>query len=571
MMPLDPRSARGSARPGRTPQLLIAFAGLYWAFQVAWFWRYCRYEINIDAVCYIGIARHIADGKFLISLHGYWSPLISWLIAGALSVVHDRTLAARLLMLPAFVLCLALLHQLTKQLWGSRLLSALAVLWFVAARGVAAFTVYFIGADLLLTAAVLAYFILLLRCLERPDHPRKWFAPGVAHGVAFLAKAIAMPLLTGATVLAVLFTQGKNPKKAVASLIVAAMFPALIWMSWGTALRQKYGVFTTGYQLRWNLYDPALRPASISGHGLAVLHDTRGTYDSYMVTDAMPPGSPFWHLHVWRPGLLSQIAQKEVQNIPEALKNLLVLLTPGGVLALVLCVAQLTRARKKCPARFRFAWIVLLTTAALVLAYCMLVFDGRYVLPVTPVLIALGVRFAVPPGKADDVQHSRIEALADAGRWQTAACFLLIAGLLGVQIYWASPFRTIRQDFQHSVYDAADTLQKSGTRSLVAIGAGPYPDHGVGWEAGVYTAYFADAQVVAELYETPPNVDTGAVVTDVQKMDPDAVVLWGASSDSNYIPLLNKLESAYPQAEIRGISDPRKGSVGTVLVLRRKT
>lgn len=559
---------QASNRPGRAPELILGVAAVYWLFQVVWFWRYCGREINIDAVCYVGIARHITDGNFRASFHGYWSPLISWLIALSSLVVHDRTLAARVLMLPCFAVCLLLVHRLTKRLWGSRLLAAVAVLWFTAARGVAAFSVCFIGADLLLTAAVLAYFILLLRCLEQPDGARNWFALGIAHGVAFLAKAVAMPLFACATVLATVSSLGKHPAKAARNLVYAALIPVVIWAGWGMALRQKYGVFTSGYQLRWNLLDPAVRQASLRGQGLIVLHNTRGTYDSYMVTDAMAPGAPVWRAQVWRPELANAILRKEIQNVPEAIKQLVVLLTPGGVLALILCVVQLTRARQRCGARFRFVWLVLVTAALLMLAYCMLVFDARYVLPLTPVFIALAVRFALPPGKAGDLPPTDGAPLPDTGRWQTAAFVLLALGLLGIQVYWASPFRTIRQDFQQSVYNAADVLEKGQASTVVGIGAGPYPEHGVGWEAGIYAAYFSGSRVVGELLEVPPGLSPDSVVADVKTLAPDAVMLWGAPTDSNYSSLLSKLETAFPEAGSHRITDPRKGDVGAILLLR---
>jgi 4-amino-4-deoxy-L-arabinose transferase-like glycosyltransferase len=555
----------------RVPDALLAFAGLFWIFQVAWFWRYCGRNINADAVSYIGIARHIADGDFRASLHGYWSPLISWLIAALSPIGNNRTLIARLLMLPAFALCLYLMYRLTQRLWNSRLLSALVVVWFIAARGVAAFPVYFIGADLLLTAALLAYFILLLRCLEQPDTRRNWLLLGTAHAVAFLAKAIAMPLLALATLLAVISTRGKSLKKAAVTLIFAAIVPALIWASWGTALQQKYGRFTTGYQLRWNLIDPALKRAYSKTEDLAVLTDMRPTYDAYMVTDAMPPASRFWQVKVWRPSLLRQLAGRERQNIPEALKQIMVLLTPGGVLALILCVAQLTRGQRQGPARFRFLWIVLITTTTLLLAYCMLVFDSRYVLPIVPVLMALSIRFAVPASWTKQSTFLEREPVADVDGWQKAAGILLVLGLFAVQVYWASPFRTIRQDFQHSVYDAADILRKGGARNFVTVGQGPYPEHGVGWEAGVYAAYFAEARIIALSDEALPGLNPDLVVADVGKLAPDAVVIWGAPDSSSVATALRlRLQQAYPNASVSEVTDSRKGNVGAVVFLRPK-
>jgi len=573
-MPLEASSPRWSAGD-RLAAGLIALAGLNWCFQAVWFWRYCGQNINADAVSYIGIARHIAAGDFKASVHGYWSPLISWLIAAASLGANDRTLAARLLMLLLFALCLALAYLLTLRLWGSPVLGALVVLWFTLARGVAAFSVCFIGADLLLTACVLGYFILLLGCLEQPERPRKWLGLGLAHGVAFLAKAISLPLFAIATLLAVVSALRGNSKKAARALICAAIFPMLISAGWGSAIWQKYHVFTTGYQLRFNLLDPAARRAAAPA-GLAVLHDARTSYDSFMVADQMPPQSPLWRVKVWRPSLVRQVLQKERENVPQAIKEFLVLLTPGGILALCLCIIQFTRGRRQAPGRFAFAWIVLFTTAALVAAYCMLVFDGRYILPITAVLMALSIRFAVP-AKMMREAGNQTEKVDDAGGWQTFAGILLVLGLIGTQLYWASPFRTMRQDFQRSLYDTADGLRKGGAQTVVVIGEGPYPEHGVGWEAGVYTAYFAGARVVGDLFGTPEDV-TGnqatvgadSVVGDVGKLAPDAVLIWDGPSHKKYADVVSSLQHAYPDAPIRSVADPVKGNVGTLILLKRK-
>jgi 4-amino-4-deoxy-L-arabinose transferase-like glycosyltransferase len=586
-MPFEGGYPRVRSRGDRLAAVLIVLAGLNCCFQTIWFWRYCGRNINADAVSYIGIARHLVAGDFKASIHGYWSPLISWLIAATSlasndHTVSDQTMAARLLMLPLFAICLALAYRLTYRLWGSRMLGAMVVLWFTAARGVAAFSVCFIGADFLLTACVLTYFILLLRCLERPESLWKWLALGLAHAVAFLAKAISLPLFAVATLLAVLSSFRGNSKKAAVALVCAAIFPVSSAAGWGTAIRQKYHVFTTGYQLRFNLLDPAARRAS-QPTGLAVLHDARMSYDDFMVADQMPPASPIWRVHVWRPGLLRQVLQKEAQNIPVAIKEFLVLLTPGGILALFLAVIELTRGRQQALRRFRFAWIVLLTTGALVVAYCMLVFDGRYALPIAAVLMTLSIRFAVPPGITRDAAPD-VENINDAGRGQTLAGLLLVLSLIGAQLYWASPFRTIRQDFQRSLYDAADGLRKGQVRTVVVIGEGPYPEHGVGWEAGVYAAYFAGSRVVGDLFEDPSDagpasvvpgatapgsVDADSVVTDVGKLAPDAVLLWDLPTRAKYTGVVSRLQQAYPYASTRSISDPVKGRVGTLILLKK--
>jgi 4-amino-4-deoxy-L-arabinose transferase-like glycosyltransferase len=577
-MPVEAGAPRALSRAERLAPVLIILAGLNWCFQAIWFWRYCGRNINADAISYIGIARHIAARDFIGSVHGYWSPLISWLIAATLPFSNEHTLAAHLLTFVLFAICLALAYRLTFRLWGSRLLGAAVVLWLTAARGVAAFSVCFIGADFLLTACVLIYFILLLGCLEKPDSLSRWLGLGLAHGVAFLAKAISLPLFAVATLLAVVTSRRGSVTKAAVALVCVAIFPILTMAGWGTAIRQKYHVFTTGYQLRFNLLEPAARRAAMHGE-LTVLRDGRASYDSFMVSDQMPPGSPVWRVAVWRPGLLRQVLQKEAENIPRAIKELLVLLTPGGFLALFLGLIQMTRGRGQAPARFRFAWLVVLTTAALVAAYCMLVFDGRYVLPIAAVLMALSVRFALP-SKIVRQTGTDLEKVDDAGWWQGIAGILLIVGLITVQLYWASPFRTMTQDFQQSLYDAAGVLRQNHVRTVIVIGNGPYPEHGVGWEAGIYTAYFAGARVVGDLFEEPGDiargsVDVDSVVADANKLAADAMLVWDAPSQPpsqpRYGGVVSGMLEAHPEASTVNILDPRKGGkVGIVILLRTR-
>ena len=544
---------------------VITGALAYWAFTLFWFWRYCGHNINIDAISYIGIARHITDRNFVASLHGYWSPLVSWLIAATSLAGHDYTLNARLLMIPAFGTCLFLIYRLTLKLWDSPLLASLAVLWFTVARGISAFSVYFIGADLILTAFVLLYFVLLLSCLDAPHDFQNWLWLGSAHAVAFFAKAIAMPLLALSTAVAVIWIFRRAPRQAVRSLAAAALIPALCWVGWGVALKQKYRVFTTGYQLHWNLLDPSVRAAEARATGFSTLRDDRAVFDNYMVSESMPPGSGYWRMSVLKPGLLRQIALKEVGNVPQAAKELMVLLTPGGMLAFLLCLIRLTRFRETEEARFRFAWIALITTAALVLAYSMLVFDGRYVIPVAAVLMSLGVRFVLPEQWIEKTA-GQTHAIGLGSPIQAGLGLLLLLGLIGVQVYRSSPWRSIQQDFQSSTYDAATILDQANAHTAVVIGQGPYPEHGVGWEAGIYSAYFSGTHIVGDVEDVPRPDQVPSLIDDIQKLNPDAVMIWGSESSAAYSTVAGKLKQVYPHGTMVAIRDPKRGLVGSILV-----
>jgi hypothetical protein len=241
-----------------------------------------------------------------------------------------------------------------------------------------------------------------------------------------------------------------------------------------------------------------------------------------------------------------------------------------------LCVASLARHRRGDAAslqptrfhlaRFHLLCIALLTAAMLALAYSMLVFDSRYDLPIAAILMAFAIRFAVPPGKIGDLPS---QDLPEAGRWQSAAGILLVMGLVSVQVYWASPFRTVHQDFQQSVHAAADVLAKSQARNVVVMGNGPYPEHGVGWEAGVYAAYFAGSRIIGDVPETTSRVSADSIFDDVEKLAPDAVMIWEAPADSEYSDVVRILRAKYKNVSVHSIRDPRRGEVGLVLVLKK--
>jgi hypothetical protein len=531
---------------------LLLLAGLHCAFQIAWFWRFTSHNISYDAISYIGIARHLAGGDFAGSLNGYWSPLFSWCIAGLSGFSSNFTLLARLMTIASFLLCLPLLYWLTLHLWHSPLLAAVSVLWFTLARGVAAFSVYFIGADFLFTALALLYFILLIRCLRHPS-ARNWAILGLLHGVAFLAKAIAFPWLMVSTVLACLMAARRNLRLTLLHAGAALAIPLLVWFSWGLVLKTRYGVFTAGYQSKWNLLDRETRQqVERSASHLTVLRDTTRTLDPDMVVDNMPPASALWQTRVQLGSTIRLILAKERQNLPRALKEIVILLTPGGVLAIILAVLTFGFTHQ---AETKFAWIVFASAASLVIAYCMLVFDGRYVFPLVPLLMAVAVPFVVP-GQSD-----RFPERFPRGCAVSAA--LLVASTVFLLLYPASPFRSLRRDYQSSCYDAARKLQAiPSCKKLAVLGTGPYQQHGVGWEAGIYSSYFASCRLAAFSPELPATSQSQSLQQNLQAINPGAILLFGSVGNPAYDAVVSRIYAAWPNLRSESVNDPQAGKVG---------
>ena len=375
----------------RISLVLLALTALNCTFQIAWFWRFRGHNITMDGVNYIGLARHLLDGNFTSSLHGYWSPLLPWMIAAGSLFTQDFTLLGRVITIASFLLCLPLLYALTFKLWRSHLAAAFAVFWFSMARGVIADAVTTIQADFLLTACSLAYFLCLLVCL-RQGARFNWFLLGVVHAVAFLAKAFAMPWLFITTALAALASNRKSLRSATTSLLLASLAPAIVWLAWGETLKTKYGVFTTGYQLRQNLVVDLRRRLAHRAQGDPYQFVDISS-DKYLVSEM--PWPVLQKFRMMNPALVPMILENELHNVPAAIKEVVILLTPGGVLALAIGLILLTRKRAAFSPEATFAWLATISLATLVGAYCMLVFDTRYVLPITPVLMAVGSYFLV--------------------------------------------------------------------------------------------------------------------------------------------------------------------------------
>jgi hypothetical protein len=557
---------RGKARSERPSRdslsaALLLLTALNCAFQIGWFWRLTHNNINFDAISYIGIARHLVGRDVHASLNGYWSPLISWLIASASIFSSNLTLPGHVITIASFLLCLLLLYFLTYRLWRSRLLAAVAVLWFSLSRGVAVSAVSFIGADFLLTGLTLLYFIQILECIHT-DRVRGYFVLGLPQGVAFLAKSIALPWLSLSTLVACCLRGPRRVRPILLRFAVALVIPLLIWLGWGTALKSKYGSFTAGYQLRANLFDSETQMAATRNPEYRLLRDYSRATDSLLVLDIMYPGSPLWNRRLEPRSTLSLVLRKEVHNIPIAAKELTILVTPGGMIALALAVIVLWKRRAADTEAATFAIVVLFSAVALILAYCMLVFDGRYVLPITPLVIAVAVGFILPWHSPAVSEHNSpmIKNLS-------LAAFVLVVGSVAFfQIYWSSPLRTLRRDFQSSCYDAARKLKNTTScRRVVAIGEGPYPEHGVGWEAGFYSSYFAGCRLAGFAENFPMQAQAGELIDDIRKSHADTLLLFSSPSNPRYRYFRQLLAQAYPELKAEPVFDPTIGNVGEAI------
>ena len=543
----------------------IAGAILSCVFQLLWFASKCFDQIDIDGMAYLGIARHLRHGQFHAAINAFRSPLISWLIAlasfasaeGSEAYVH----IGKLINIGSFLLSLALLYVLIEKLWHSRLVASVAILMFSLGRGLAASAVSMVTPDFLFAAITLIYFIVLLRCLREDrledDRLKDWFFLGAIHALAYLAKAFALPWLATCTVVALAFS-GKPWKARISRLALAALIPLMIASGWAAVLHSKYGVFTTGTQFKVNLLQWTL-PAYSEHHDATyvVLRDTSKQVDEDGAADPMPPGSWPWTYRLSVTQVVPRMIRAEARNLPRVLKEMMIVTTLGGLIAFIATLAILTRRRLQYPVEWRFAVVVTAGALILVTIYSTLVFDERYLFPLMPLVLAVAARFLVPD---DEFDHDR---------WRTLCVALVVLGTIASMLYPSSPFRLLTRDFQSSCYDAGRRLQGHSGSRVVTIGTGPFPEHGVGWEAGFKASFFGGRRIIAATEALPQSTQRSSLAADIRKASPDAILVWGKPDDSRYTGLLQTLTLQYPRSPSEKIVDPVLGEVGTVLFTAR--
>ncbi|MGA7908100.1 MAG: hypothetical protein WCA16_11895, partial [Candidatus Sulfotelmatobacter sp.] len=521
--------------------------------QLLWFGSKCFNQINFDGMAYTGIAHHLHEGEFHSAIDAFRSPLLSWLIAAASFASANYLYIGKVVTIFSFLLCLLFLYAFAVSLWHSRLVASLAVLLFTLGRGLSVEAVAAVTPDFLFAALALVYFIVLLRCM-RVDRLRDWLSLGLIYGLAFLAKAFALPWLGLCTLVALRLSRN-SWKARGARLGLAALIPLLVATGWAALLHSKYGVYTMGSQFKTNLLQWTLRAGpEHKATKYSLLRDTTQEVDEYAVLDPMPPGSWKWTYHVTMKQAFPKVVRAEEHNVPLMLKELTIVVTPGMIIAFIFVVGILSSKRHLYAAEWRVAVVVAAGVVSLVLAYSMLAIDGRYLFPLIPLVLAIGARFLVADAQ---LNHSG---------WRRISIVLVVLGVLAALIYPSSPFRVLTRDFQVVSYQAGALLRtRSAPSTVVSIGSGPFPEHGVGWEAGYQAVYFGGGKLIGTMESLPSSTELVPLMADLRRALPNAILVWGRPSDSRYTDLVRNLASQYPHNQTERITDPVLGEIGLIL------
>ena len=207
-----------------------------------------------DEIAYVAAAERYARGDFAAAPNSLWGPLISWLMAAAMSVGASSLAAARAVPVLIGAATLWSVNRLSKTLdlqSGLRWLYLLTLVPYV---------LYFslLGAtdDLPLTALLILYFSIIFD----PRYPDRRFAGalcGVLGGLAYYAKGFALGFfLVHFSVSTALhwFAQreGQARKRVIRKFAAGMAVFAALAAIWVAALYQKYGVVTFGITGQYN-------------------------------------------------------------------------------------------------------------------------------------------------------------------------------------------------------------------------------------------------------------------------------------------------------------------------------
>ncbi len=250
----------------------------------------CAYSaierLNSDGVCYLHRAVLLSHGDFANSVTGYWSPLIIWSTVPLLKLGVDPLHAIRWTLFAwgaAYVLTSGLfLHAVLPKhaLW--RTLGGIAI-----ALAAIRLTVPIITPDALLGATIMLYFA---AASQKELTSRRALFAGLAGGLAYLAKAYALPFFAAHFLVSLIW----RPNRVKTALMGFAGF-ALLAAPWITILTIHYGKPTFSTATTRNRFMGDVAPPDVAAHPPDVSRLPPGPFISNMEVsdaDAWPSWSP---------------------------------------------------------------------------------------------------------------------------------------------------------------------------------------------------------------------------------------------------------------------------------------
>ena len=201
-------------------------------------------RLNTDAIAYMRVAEYWSGGNFEFAVNGYWGPMLSWLMVPFLWLGVETLLAGKLVMLISGVVFFHGSLFLVRAA-GLRLLDELMT------AAVLALTLPgWMSANVtpdLLVAGLMAFALGQAMATDWLTNRRRALGSGATWGLAYLAKAVALPVGVVVSVLLALcwrLGQAENRHAAWRQLGQALGLLVLVSLPWMVVLSMKYDKLT---------------------------------------------------------------------------------------------------------------------------------------------------------------------------------------------------------------------------------------------------------------------------------------------------------------------------------------
>lgn len=259
---------RADARPTSRPRIgLAALCAIIVPLVIALAYaaRAHALDVDQDGIAYLRVAKYISEGRFALALTGYWGPLLSWIVAPLLWLGFELPLAGHTASAIGGLLfsltALSVLHRAglsrAHVIVGTAIVAVATVAW--ATRSVTP--------DLLVSSFLLLAWSRLADA-DWPASTRMQVAAGACLGLAYLAKAVALPvgvLSLGVLALVHVASASATWKSVVRAAATSGMVFAAVAAPWIAALSLHYGkpTFSTSGPINHAIVGPESPPDAI--------------------------------------------------------------------------------------------------------------------------------------------------------------------------------------------------------------------------------------------------------------------------------------------------------------------
>lgn len=334
-----------------------------------------QYQINPDAISYVGLAEKLVNLDFKNFTNGVWGPLYPILLSPYLALKISPFLWARLLGIILGIATLVVEYKIAALLTKNKL--AIFLILAASVPLVLHFSISLVTPDLLLLLLLLTYLYFVLS-----KNPRHLFLAPAFAALAYFAKAYALPFfLIHFALVSLLYKQSSLVKIFLGYLIFFAIVSPWIYL-----LTQKYGHLTFSTAFSHNL--------ALQGPNAAIINEKR----------LIPPPNPtatsiledvtylprYIPLENWSPFSSPDRLKHQIKTIIINTYHLLLLVAknfPVIFLILAILVASFLKNPQKNPQN-----LILATILIYPLGYLIFHIEERYLWPSVILTVIAGVK-----------------------------------------------------------------------------------------------------------------------------------------------------------------------------------